>query len=109
MTFFESIMVAVFCMAIVFAVLVSLFVLVKLLSLCINIINIKSAGSNGPSGRETKKSDNIGREREPVISRNLLKLNKVDEPTAALIMAIVSDESRIPLSELNFKSIRKLN
>jgi hypothetical protein len=29
----------------------------------------------------------------------------VDEPTAAMIMAIVSDESGIPLSELVFKSI----
>jgi hypothetical protein len=30
----------------------------------------------------------------------------VDEPTAAMIMAIVSDESGIPLSELCFKSIK---
>lgn len=34
-----------------------------------------------------------------------LRLKNVDEQTAAMIMAIVSDESGIPLSELQFKSI----
>jgi hypothetical protein len=35
-----------------------------------------------------------------------LKLIDVDEKTAALIMAIVSDQSGIPLSQLRFQSIR---
>jgi len=35
-----------------------------------------------------------------------MKLVNVDEKTAAMIMAIISDESKIPLSELQFKSIR---
>lgn len=34
-----------------------------------------------------------------------LRLKNVDEQTAAMVMAIVSDESGIPLSELQFKSI----
>lgn len=34
-----------------------------------------------------------------------LTLKKVDEKTAALIMAIISDQSGIPLSQLCFKSI----
>ena len=34
-----------------------------------------------------------------------LKLKNVDEQTAAIIMAIVSDQSGIPLNELVFKSI----
>jgi hypothetical protein len=38
-----------------------------------------------------------------------LKLIHVDEKTAALIMAIVSDETCIPLSELVFKSIRRVS
>lgn len=37
-----------------------------------------------------------------------LNLTDVDEKTAALIMAIVSHESGIPLAELNFKSIRQM-
>lgn len=36
-------------------------------------------------------------------------LYDVDEKTAACIMAIVSDETKIPLSELIFKSIKALN
>jgi len=43
------------------------------------------------------------------ISTGELKLIDVDEKTAAMIMAIVSDESQIPLSELNFKYIKALN
>lgn len=35
-----------------------------------------------------------------------VQLFGVDEPTAAVIMAIVSNESGIPLDRLNFKSIK---
>ena len=42
-------------------------------------------------------------------SQGGLKLVQVDEKTAALIMAIVSHESGIHLSELNFKRISLLN
>ncbi len=42
------------------------------------------------------------------IAQGQLKLYDVDEKTAAMVMAIVSDESNIPLSELNFKSIKAL-
>lgn len=37
-----------------------------------------------------------------------IQLIDVDEPTAAIIMAIVSNESGIPLENLSFKSIRCL-
>lgn len=35
-----------------------------------------------------------------------VELVGVDEPTAAVIMAIISNESGIPLEQLNFKSIK---
>ncbi|MBR2759810.1 MAG: OadG family protein [Solobacterium sp.] len=38
-----------------------------------------------------------------------IALYDVDEKTAACIMAIVSDETKIPLSQLVFKSIRALS
>ena len=38
-----------------------------------------------------------------------IALYDVDEKTAACIMAIISDETKIPLSQLVFKSIRALN
>jgi Na+-transporting methylmalonyl-CoA/oxaloacetate decarboxylase gamma subunit len=45
---------------------------------------------------------------ENVVGYGELKLFGVDEKTAAMIMAIVSDESKIPLAELQFKSIKLL-
>jgi hypothetical protein len=33
----------------------------------------------------------------------------VDEKTAAMIMAIISDETQIPLSELQFKKIKAID
>jgi hypothetical protein len=36
------------------------------------------------------------------------KLIGVDEPTAAMVMAIVSDKTDIPLEELCFKSIKAI-
>lgn len=43
---------------------------------------------------------------QSMLNRAELKLINVDEKTAALIMAIVSHESEIPLSELAFTSIK---
>lgn len=40
--------------------------------------------------------------------RSEVKLIDVDEPTAAVIMALVSHNSGIPLERLDFKSIRPL-
>lgn len=39
-------------------------------------------------------------------SRGSVDLEGVDEPTAAVIMAIVSEKSGIPLNRLDFKSIK---
>jgi hypothetical protein len=38
-----------------------------------------------------------------------LKLYNVDERTAAMVMALVSDQAGIPLDELCFKSIKAKN
>ena len=38
-----------------------------------------------------------------------IALYNVDEKTAACIMAIISDETKIPLNQLIFKSIKALN
>ena len=57
-----------------------------------------SAGINVPSGTPLAEGNSAGK----------LDLVDVDEPTAAVIMAIVSDQSGIPLNRLNFKSIKKV-
>lgn len=41
-------------------------------------------------------------------SAGKIDLVNVDEPTAAVVMAIVSNQSGIPLNHLNFKSIKLL-
>ena len=43
---------------------------------------------------------------EEVFSSGTLKLKDCDEKTAAMIMAIVADDTGIPLNELVFKSIK---
>jgi len=53
--------------------------------------------------KETNLIDN-----KDVVGYGELKLFGVDEKTAAMIMAIVSDESKISLAELRFKSIKLL-
>lgn len=100
MSISESLLVAIFCMTIVFIVLISLFAIIRLFSFVLSF--------------SSKKKTNFASEQEDmnfelddeVFSSGILKLKNVDEPTAAMIMAIVSDESGIPLSELCFKSIR---
>lgn len=47
-----------------------------------------------------------GRPLSDTESQGELKLENVDEPTAAVVMAIVSNMSGIPLNRLAFKSIK---
>jgi hypothetical protein len=106
MTVVESIPYALFCMAVVFAVLICLCIIIKILSLVIAFItgNSKKNSDITPVSAPAAAVEN-----GPEISCGELKLYDVDERTAAMVMAIVSDESGIPLNELIFKSIRVKN
>ena len=97
----ESLLIAVFCLTIVFIVLISLFAIIRLFSLTLNALTRKKL-----TNPELDQDNIIIENDEEIFSSGTLKLKNVDEPTAAMIMAIVSDESGIPLSELCFKSIR---
>ncbi len=101
MSIAESFLVALFCITIVFTVLISLFAIIRLFSLIINTFSNEKAAETVLN----QKDDNYKLDEE-IFSSGTLRLKNVDEPTAAMIMAIVSDESGIPLSELCFKSIR---
>lgn len=100
----ESLLVTVFVMAVVFVVLFMLSGILKLFTKAVNAIGTTSdkktvpeaVGATAQNGTATGEED---------FSSGTFKLKNVDEPTAAMIMAIVSDESGIPLSELVFKSI----
>ncbi len=97
-TFTQSLGVNVFGLAIVFAVLIALSVVIKLISLVFRPrAKAAAVAAAGPALPERQY-----REGE-------LKLTDVDEKTAAAIMAIVSKNSGIPLSRLKFNSIKRIN
>jgi Na+-transporting methylmalonyl-CoA/oxaloacetate decarboxylase gamma subunit len=108
MSFSESLLVALFCMAVVFAVLATLCLIIRVFSAIVSGFSKKEMepiSSTAPDAAvsviKSEKQNDGG-----IFSSGTLRLQNVDEPTAAMIMAIVSDESGIPLSELCFKSIK---
>ena len=106
MAFSESVLVALFIWAIVFAVLGVIFVLINVFSKALmpfQKTKVKvTGGADGPTAIFHAEKGRA----EPNLSAGTVNLKDVDEPTAAMIMAIVSDESGIPLEELCFKSIK---
>ena len=105
MTVQESFLIALFCMAGVFLVLVSLFALIKLFSFLLESVSTKEKLKPVADRIQTIPTQNDIVSSNEDFSSGTVRLKNVDEPTAAMIMAIVSDESGIPLSELCFKSI----
>lgn len=111
MTFSESLSVALFTLMVVIGVLAILFFLIRLFSFGIGYFE-KALSSKELSVTPEYEKKLIEKEEtvvEEVFSSGTLKLTNVDESTAAMIMAIVSHESGIPLSQLCFKSIRLIN
>ena len=105
MSIIDSLVVAMFCLALVFVVLAVLYAIVMVLSKVLGMkLNRKVAIQGVEDRAEPDKED---WDVEAVhASSGELKLKNVDEKTAAMIMAIVSNDSQIPLSELCFKSIK---
>jgi uncharacterized membrane protein len=97
----EALLDGLFCIFVVFAVLIILYILIRLFSAIVALLSKKNRNMQSVSAIVTQENYSA-----PEISAGELKLYNVDERTAALIMAIVSDESGIPLSELCFKSIK---
>lgn len=110
MSIFESLIVALICMTIVFAVLASLYIMISVLSKALagagkkeDAAETDGIQANGPMSEWIESEDQAAAAAD--FSAGELKLKNVDEKTAAMIMAIVSNESGIPLNELVFKSI----
>jgi len=103
MSILDSILVSVFGISIVFIVLITLSLIVKIQSVLIGAIAKKKMQplSNVES---TKASEVVGNIVE--VCNGEVALIDVDEKTAAMIMAIVSDEMQTPLAELQFKYIK---
>lgn len=102
MTFLESLGIDVFGFGIVFVVLIALSLVIKLISIVISGVQKKGSAESLVEAQTVALQNDEGVQ----FSDGELKLFDVDEKTAALIMAIVSDESGIPLSQLRFQSIR---
>lgn len=103
MSILGSLQVDAFGLAVVFMVLIVLSLIIKLFSKILAMVGQKK------DRKEVSISESALDESEGTVvqySNGELKLIDVDEKTAALIMAIVSDECEIPLSKLDFKSIR---
>ena len=103
MTLVESLPYAIFCMCVVFVVLIILFLIIKLFSVGVGLFTGNDKEKSNPA-IVSKPIAVI--ENGPQMSCGELKLHNVDERTAAMIMAIISDQTDIPLDELCFKSIK---
>ena len=101
-------------MLVVFGVLFLMYILISLSGKAIEGISGKiiggkknknpapSSSASAPVTEQKTVTEDKGEE----FSSGTLKLKGCDEKTAAMIMAIVSDNTGIPLSELVFKSIK---
>jgi len=109
MSFGESLVVALICMVIVFIVLAVLFFLISILSKVVGAASGKKSGTEVPGEKETGYS--LATDQTAAVKEQAdgLVLNNVDERTAAMIMAIVSYETKTPLDQLVFKSISAID
>ncbi|NLU51542.1 MAG: OadG family protein [Clostridiaceae bacterium] len=105
MSIYESILVALFCMAVVFFVLGILYFLIRIFSLVLGYVSKPQVAAPVAAGESAVEVVSP----QDDFSAGTLVLKDTDEQTAAMIMAIISHESGIPLSELCFKSIRLIN
>lgn len=106
-----ALQVSLFGILMVFLLLIILAVLIMIISRVVRLGEDlagkkgKNASSDEPA--PVQQSAAAGTPLPGTQSQGTLELDGVDEPTAAVIMAIVSDESGIPLNRLLFKSIKK--
>lgn len=104
MTVLESIPLAAFCLSVVFFVLVCLCLIIKALSFV-----IRHLFESEQSAPQRDSADAVSQSDASDTGRDQLKLYNVDEQTAAMLMAIVSDECGVPVEELIFKSIKAVD
>ncbi|MBQ2775564.1 MAG: OadG family protein [Clostridia bacterium] len=110
-----------FALPVAFFGILMVFLLLILLAVCIMIISRVVRAGESISAKKSKKGPDTemtapaaatapsGSPLPATQSEGSLDLVDVDEPTAAVIMAIVSNQSGIPLNRLLFKSIKKVD
>lgn len=111
-TFSQAVSISVTGIIVVMIILALLAVLVVLLSKAIRAMekgakkNQSAQGNSSSANPVTAPVTDKGVKLPETQSAGQLDLYKTDEKTAAVIMAIVSDESGIPLNRLKFNSIK---
>ncbi|NLZ47612.1 MAG: OadG family protein [Clostridiales bacterium] len=106
MSISDSLLVALILMSIVFIGLIALYLLVRLETVIVSSIDKKNESSK-EEVEVTEQAFTSSNAEE--ISEGELTLIGVDEETAAMVMAITSDELKVPLNELRFISIKALD
>lgn len=91
--------------AIVVATVAVLFIIYIYIAKAINSKKKVEEPVKAPAKKETLGASAFNKPAGPAASAGDLELVGTDEKTAAVIMAIVSDKSGIPLNRLQFKSI----
>ena len=99
---------------VVFGVLFLMYILISLSGKIIQAISnigkkeepAKAPATAAPAAAAAAAAPAAPAAPEEIYSSGSLKLKNCDEKTAAMIMAIVADDSGIPLEELVFKSIK---
>ena len=109
LSFAEALNVSLTGIVVVMIMLAVLAVLVILLSKGIRLIESKAEKDKKKKSTKSEKSEQRKPSGTPLASNRSkgdLELIGTDEKTAAVIMAIVSDESKIPLNRLQFNYIK---
>ena len=132
MDLLNSLFITIFGMSVVFIALVSLIAMINVQGRFVKFMDAnqqkkaaaaraaaqqKSGGSSSPAASASSAASDAAATVDTAKSAPAalysgpleLRLTGVDEKTAAMIMAIVCDESGIPANELYFKSIKALD
>ena len=92
----------------VFLLLLFLIVVIKIISTVVMAIEGKGKTAPAPAAEAPAPAPAKEKEKPSKPWDGKLQLIDVDEETAACIMAIISDETDIPLDELQFRRIQAL-
>ncbi|MBR6488416.1 MAG: OadG family protein [Clostridiales bacterium] len=92
-----------FTILVVFAVLCLIFIIISIAGKIFSATSKADKPAAAPAAAPAAPA--AAAAEEEIFSSGSLRLKGCDEKTAAMIMAIVSDNTGIPLSELIFKSI----
>lgn len=106
MSLTNSILVAVIVLSIVFVCLIMLSLLVRLQSFIFGhfIKNDSSESLKQEIVHNVRPQNEINE-----VSTGELKLIGIDEKTAAIVMAVLSDELKLSLNEMSFKYVKLIN